>query len=295
MKESKPTIALLSPGDMGHVVGQVLRTSGLRVITDLSQRSSRTKALAETVGIEDVGSLDAVVTEADLIMTILVPAQALKLAEQVAESVQKTGASVTYVDCNAVSPGTAVQIGETITNAGAEFVDASIIGPPPRNAGATRFYASGPAVDTFAILNDYGLSVISLGEEIGRASAIKMCYAALTKGLSALAAELLTTAECLGVRDALTTEFQQSQSALLERFERGMPNIPPKSRRWVGEMEEIAKTFDEVGCSPHFHQGAAEVYRRMGSTTMADRNPEDSTPPPTLTEMIQTLADSLEG
>ena len=121
-----------------------------------------------------------------------------------------------------------------------------------------------------------------------------MCYAALTKGTSALASELLTAAHALGVADALKTEFQQSQSARYTSFERGLPGIPTKSRRWVGEMEEIAKTFEDVGLTPNMLQGAADMYRFMGSTTLADRTPEDPSPAPTLEEMIAALAASLK-
>lgn len=290
MNQSQPTVALLSPGDMGHAVGRVLTENGIRVITDLSKRSPRTKSLAGAAGIHDVGSLTAVVENAQIIMAILVPAQALQLATEVAQAISNTNADLIYVDCNAVAPATTAEINQVITAAGVHFVDASIIGPPPSKPNSTRFYASGPKIETFALLNNYGLSVISLGNEIGRASAIKMCYAALTKGLSALSTELLTAAKVLGVDEALAAEFQQSQAALYQRMEKGLPHMPPKSRRWIGEMDEIAKTFGDVGLTPKILEGAAEIYRLVGETEMADRNPEDSVPPPTLNELTQGLA-----
>ncbi|MDE0682637.1 MAG: prephenate dehydrogenase/arogenate dehydrogenase family protein, partial [Candidatus Poribacteria bacterium] len=229
------TIGILSPGDMGHTVGNVLRENGLRVITCLHGRSQRTRELAEKAGIVDVPTYPQLVTEADLILSIMVPAQAMSAAEVVAEALQETDTTLTYTDCNAIAPQTVRKLGNVITAVGGTFVDASIIGPPPRTPGATRFYASGPNLDTFSELNNYGLEVRTLSDEIGHASAIKMCYASLTKGLTALCTELLTAASVLGVLDALTAEFQLSQSALFERMERGLPIMPPKARRWIGE------------------------------------------------------------
>ena len=140
--------------------------------------------------------------------------------------------------------------------------------------GATRFYAAGPNLNAFSELNQYGLDVRPLGDEIGLASAIKMCYASLTKGLTALCTELLTAAEVLGVSDALTVEFQLSQSALYERMERGLPSMPPKARRWIGEMEEISATFKHIGLTPNILTGAADMYRLVSETHLADLSPE---------------------
>ena len=287
------TIGILSPGDMGHAVGRVLGEHGLQVITCLRGRSERTRNLAAQAGISDVATYQELVNQADIILSIMVPAQAAGAAQRVSEAIKDTEADVLYADCNAIAPQTTAEIGEIITRAGGRFVDASIIGPPPNKPGATRFYASGPDVATFARLNEFGLTVLELGPEIGRASAIKMCYAALTKGFTALCTELLTAAEALGVSDALHKEFQTSQAALFERMQRGLPNMPPKSQRWVGEMEEIAKTFEQAGLTPNMLLGAADMYRFVGQTTLADRNPEDPTPAPTLTEMILVLAGSI--
>ncbi len=289
------TVGILSPGDMGHTVGDVLRQNGLRVITCLNGRSQRTRQLAEKAGIVDVPTYSELVTEADLILSIMVPAQAMSAASTVAAALQQTGAQLTYADCNAIAPQTVRKVGDSITVAGGTFVDASIIGPPPRTPGATRFYASGPNLDLFAELNNYGLDVRILGDEVGLASAIKMCYASLTKGLTALCTELLTAASLLGVSDALTAEFQLSQSALFERMERGLPGMPPKARRWIGEMEEIAATFEHVGLTPNILTGAADMYRFVGDTHLADLPPEARDEFPTLTELIEILAKNLKS
>ncbi len=287
------TVGILSPGDMGHTVGGVLRQNGLRVIACLEGRSQRTRQLAEKAGIVGVPTYPQFVTEADLILSIMVPAQAISAASVVAEALQQVDTTLTYTDCNAIAPQTVRKLGDIITSAGGTFVDASIIGPPPRTPGATRFYASGPDLDLFSELNNYGLDVRALGAEIGLASAIKMCYASLTKGLTALCTELLTAASVLGVSEALTAEFQLSQSALFERMERGLPSMPPKARRWIGEMEEISATFAHVGLTPNILTGAADMYRFVGDTHLADLPPEARDEFPTLAELIKILAENL--
>ena len=276
---------------MGHTVGDVLRQNGLRVVTCLEGRSPRTRELARKAGIVNLPSYQTLLTEADLILSIMVPAQATSAAETVAEALQKVDTDMTYVDCNAIAPQTAHRIGETITSVGGNFVDASIIGPPPRTPGATRFYASGPEITSFLELKEYGLDVRPLGDEIGLASAIKMCYASLTKGLTALCTELLTAAELLGVSESLAEEFQLSQSVLYERMERGLPGMPTKARRWIGEMEEISNTFADVGLTPNILTGAADMYRLVSSTHLADLSPEARDQFPTLRELITTLAE----
>jgi 3-hydroxyisobutyrate dehydrogenase-like beta-hydroxyacid dehydrogenase len=278
---------------MGHTVGKVLGSHGLRVITCLEGRSERTRSLAASAGIGDVRTYRALVKEADMIMSILVPAEASRAARRVADATSETGAEIVYADCNAIAPQTTREIGELISEAGGVYVDASIIGGPPKTRGRTRFYASGPKLSAFEALHHFGLDVVVLGDEIGLASAIKMCYAALTKGISALSTELLTAAKALGVFEPLREEFRKSQGALFERMERGLPSMPAKSRRWIGEMEEISKTFGHVGLTPKMLAGAADMYRFVGATRLADRTPEDPDPPPGLAGMIAIMAQHL--
>lgn len=288
------TVGILSPGDMGHTVGSVLRENGLRVITCLEGRSARTRGLAEKAGIAAVPTYPQLVTDSDLILAIMVPAQAASAASLVAEALHQVDTDVVYADCNAIAPQTVRQLAGPLTAAGGVFVDASIIGPPPRRPGATRFYASGPDLAVFSELQNYGLDIRGIGDEIGLASAIKMCYASLTKGLTALCTELLTAAAVLGVSDALTAELRLSQSALFERMEAGLPGMPPKARRWIGEMEEISATFAHIGLTPNILTGAADMYRLVGQTELADLSPEAREAFPTLAELIETLAATLK-
>jgi 3-hydroxyisobutyrate dehydrogenase-like beta-hydroxyacid dehydrogenase len=273
---------------MGHSVGQTLVEHGLRVITCLQGRSERTRSLAAKAGIEDVVSYSALVQEADLLLSIMVPAQAPRAAGRVADALRETGSPLVYIDCNAIAPQTVRRIGDEIASAGGAFIDASIVGGPPRGGSSPRFYASGPDTSAFEVLADYGLHVVVLGDKVGQASAIKMCYAALTKGSSALMIELLTAAQALGVWEPLAEEFQRSQSATWTRMQR-LPGVPMKSRRWVGEMEEIAACFAGVGMTPRMLTGAADMYRLVGATRLADRTPEDRDPLPSLEEMVAAL------
>jgi 3-hydroxyisobutyrate dehydrogenase-like beta-hydroxyacid dehydrogenase len=279
---------------MGHSVGNVLREHGLRVIACLQDRSARTRALAEAAQIEEVPSYQALVQEADMILSILVPAQAHNAAQTVAQAIRDTEAEVVYVDCNAIAPQTVRAIGTLITETGARFVDASIIGGPPRDGYTPRIYAAGPDVACFERLGARGLNIIVLGDEIGLASAIKMCYASLTKGSTALFAELMVAAKALGVHKALIAEFEQSQPQMFARIERGLPRVPVKARRFVGEMEEMAKTYEAVGLTPRMLAGAADMYRFIGRTPLANRTPEDNTPFPSLEETLTTLVTYLD-
>ena len=272
----QPTIAIMSPGDMGHAVGTTLRAGGLRVVSALDGRSERTRALAARAGIEAVADDAALVREADMLLSILVPAEATVLAERIARAVRATGATPLYVECNAIAPQTARQIAEIIESAGARFVDAGIIGPPPQpGASSTRFYASGRDAAAFARLGEFGLDVRVVGDQPGQASAVKMCYAALTKGTTALMTQLSIAAERLGVTEALRAEFAQSQPAMLERMQRAVGEMVPKAHRWVGEMEEIARTFEACGLTPRTFEGAAELYALIAETSLGRTPPED--------------------
>jgi 3-hydroxyisobutyrate dehydrogenase-like beta-hydroxyacid dehydrogenase len=279
---------------MGHSVGEVLGKNGLRVITCLRDRSARTQRLAVEAGIDDVPTYRDLVREADVILAILVPAQAINAARRVAQAISEEGAAVVYADCNAIAPQTSRAVGELIVASEGVYVDASIIGGPPRGESRPRFYVSGPDTGALEALGAYGLDVTVLGEEIGLAAAIKMCYSAWTKGSTALCTELLIAAKAMGVFDALVKEFDSSQSMMGWRMQR-LPAMPIKSRRFVGEMREIAKSFGEVGLTPDMLSGAADVYQFVGATHLADRTPEDTEPLPSLEETLSILVDHLPG
>jgi len=283
-------VGLLSPGHMGHTVGRVLVEHGMQVLTCLVGRSERTRALAEKAGIKAVPTYRQLVRDTDMILSILVPANAGKAARTVAEALRTTEEQVVYVDCNAIAPATARELAKIITGVGSRFVDAGIIGPPPTREGITRFYASGTDAGEFESLSKYGLDVRVIGTEIGQASGLKMTYAALTKGTSALSTELLVAAWRMGLYEVLVEELQLSQTERYTSLERSLQTMPSKSRRWAGEMEEIAKTFEELGLTPRIYQGAADIYRFVGKTSLADETPETLDKNRTLVQLIEALS-----
>ena len=288
------TVAILSPGDMGHAVGQLLREHELRVVTCLAGRSGRTKALSEQAGIVDIPDMARLVEESDIILSITVSEIAPDLARSVADAVRATGTDLLFAECNAIAPQVVRDIEPVVTDSGARFVDASIIGSPPRNGSSPRFYTSGPRASELEGLREFGLDVRKIGPNTGQASGIKMCYAAMTKGSSALYAQLLMAAELMGLSDHLKAEFQDGQSAVLQRMERGLPGVPAKARRWVSEMEEIQATFSGLGMTPHLFQGVADMYRLIGSTPLGEENPESRDRERSLEETINQLASYVE-
>ena len=284
------TVAILSPGDMGHAVGRALVGHGFDVITCLNGRSERTRRLARQGNIRDVPDLDELVTRGDLILSILVPAEALNVARRVADALKSAGVDTPFADCNAISPQTAESISAIVTSAGGRFIDGSIIGGPPGSGPAPRFYVSGRHADVMMDLDRKGIDVRPLGEDIGRASGIKMCYAALTKGTSALQVALLTAAEAMGLSEELRAELTYSQRDAYSRMEAQLPGLPAKAFRWIGEMEEIASTFAHVGVPPQFHRGAADVFRLLSETPFAQESAEDVDRTRTLAQTISATA-----
>ncbi len=268
------SVALISPGDMGQAVGALLASGGVRVLTCLAGRSERTRVLARTAGFTDVPTLDLLVRESELLLSIVPPAQALPVARDVAAALRATRARLTYVDCNAIAPRTAREVAAVITPTGSGFVDAGIVGGPPRDAPSPRVYASGPDRAIFGALGDAGLDVRLLGDDVGEASAVKMCYAALTKGTTAIATELLVAARKLGVYDTLVAELRDSQAPQAKRMADAVPAMSGKAHRWIAEMEEIARTFEDVGLTPLIFQGAAEMYRLTAGSEIGGERPE---------------------
>ena len=286
------TIGLLSPGDMGHSIGHVLHSNGLRVLTCLEGRSERSRELAARARIEDGGSLEDVVQEADLFISVLVPSSALSVAKSVATALHATGSSVLYADCNAVAPNTVRVVADIITEAGSSVADVGIIGPPPRKPG-TKFYVSGPGAARFSELGSHGLDVRVLDGDIGQASALKMCYGALTKGLQALATELLIASRLAGIEETLRTEQTETMGEVLGWLEGNMPIMPPKAYRWVGEMEEIGSFFGDLGMTPDILNGAADIYRFVADTPIGKESPETRDPNRRLDGVIAALAEAL--
>ena len=288
------TVAILSPGDMGSGVGFALGQNDIDVITCLRGRSNRTRQLAADAHFRDIPTLGLLVEQADLILSILVPDQAVTVAQQVAAAMRSSGKHALYADCNAVSPQTTRKIESIITEAGGQYVDGGIIGGSPTRGTPPRFYVSGEHTDVVSELDGKGITVKPIGEEVGRASGIKMCYAALTKGTSTLQAALLSAAESMNLTDELIAEFEFSQPAALKQISNGISRLPPNAHRWIGEMLEIASTFDHLGVTPSFHQGAAEMYRLLSRTPYASETPENADKSRSTRDTIRAVVDLLQ-
>jgi len=287
-------VGLLSPGDMGHVIGERLIGHGMPVITCVEGRSERTRGLAAKAGIRDVPTYDDLVRETDMILSVMVPGEAVKAAGKVADALRETGESIVYADLNAIAPATGREIDGIIRGVGSRYVDASIIGGPPRPGTNTKFYASGPDVEAFQALSDYGLEVRPLGPEVGQGKGIKMVYGALTKGLSAISTQLLMAAWEMGLYDALEALHEETQGVQRQRMLRAVPNMPNRSRRWVSEMEEIAKTYEALGITGKMYEGAAEFYTFIGGTPLAEEKAETMDRSRTLRQVIEQLCEGLD-
>ncbi len=289
------TIAVVSPGDMGHVVGTVIRDKGFRVITNLSGRSALSCARAARSGMEDVESLHAVLQEADAILSIMPPERALSFAKAAADMVSKEDQPI-FADCNAISPATTEKMRDVVAVSGMDFVKIGIVGPPPGRAGAeTRFYAAGPGVETLSFLDGEGIKYQRLGTHCSEAAAIKMCYAALTKGTMALHTAVLTTAELLGVSDVVHHELAASQAFHWDLMNKRVPFYPADACRWAGEMDEIAETFADTGVTGNLHKGAAEVFRMLDKTPLAAETRESADKSRTLDQAITIYAETVKS
>jgi 3-hydroxyisobutyrate dehydrogenase-like beta-hydroxyacid dehydrogenase len=285
-------IGVVSPGDMGQAVAMRLKACGYAVYTALDGRSSRTAELAKKAGLEDCGSVERLVSTCDAVFSVLNPAAAVDKAREVGAAIRKTRKKILFVDCNAIAPQTVHEIERLISEPGGVFVDGGIIGPPPRGKAKTKLYISGAAATELLQIADDQLQLRIVGERAGDASAVKMCYASITKGAMALGVELLIAARKLGVEHALEAEFRESQPDIYEWVVSRSVSMPPKAHRWVPEMHEIAKTFEGVGMTPRMLQGAADMYEFIAGTPLGRESPEQARERArTGAEIVRGLAD----
>ncbi|WP_375463413.1 DUF1932 domain-containing protein [uncultured Methylobacterium sp.] len=256
------TIAVIAPGAMGSAVAARLTGHGARVLTSLAGRSATTRARAQAAGM--VHAEDADLVQAEIILSIVPPADATALARRLAPALAAAARKPVYVDANAVSPETLRGISGIVAEAGAPFLDGAILGHPPRpGAVGPRIYVAGPDTAPGLALRDLGLDVRTCAGGIGAASALKMSYAGLNKGLTALAALIVLGAERAGAGEALRAELAESEPELLARFGRGLPDMVPKAHRWVAEMGEIAGFLAPDAAGGQVFAGAADLYARL--------------------------------
>lgn len=252
-------VGILHPGDMGSSVGANLVTAGHRVFWVAQGRSQATAQRAERDGMEALATLDDLSGAVDVILSICPPHGAAELAASVIDS----GFSGIFVDANAVAPGTVRSIASRVGE-GVDFVDGGIIGPPARQAGSTRLYLCGArAAKVAALFEGTLLQACCIEGDPGAASAVKMCYAAWTKGSAALLIAVAALARREGVATALLDEWHLSQPDIPRQLQGALVSSAPKAWRFQGEMQEIAATFLGQDMPDGFHLAAAEIYRRL--------------------------------
>ncbi len=264
-----PTIAIIAAGAMGAGVAQCLTAAGVTVLTSLAGRSPASAKRAAAAGMRDAD--DRALAEADFVLSILPPRDAVALAERLAPTLTAARRKTIYVDCNAVSPQTAQAVANVIAPTGCGFIDAGIIGPPPKpGSTATKLYVSGPRARDLAVLNDFGLIVRPLDGPLTAASALKMSYAGITKGLTALGATMMLAATRGGSAEALRAELADSQKGLLSYFERAVPGMYGKAYRWVAELDEIAAFVGDDRPESAMLSAAARLYENIAADVAGD-------------------------
>jgi len=272
-------IGILHPGEMGISVAAAAINSGHSVYWTSQSRSDKTRLRAEKHNLIEIETLPELCETSEIIFSICPP----HAAEDVARSVTETGFKGFYLDTNAISPQRAIRIGEMMEENRVHFIDGGIIGGPAWTSNETLLYLSGRDAEKIANCFTKGpLETKIIGEEIGKASALKMCYAAYSKGTTALLCAILATAESLAIREELYQQWDKDEANFSDRVNRRVTRVTAKAWRFEGEMKEIASTFHEADIPDGFHQAAAEIYQRMVDFKDAER-------PPGLNEVLQAL------
>lgn len=275
-------IGILHPGEMGVSIAAAARQGGHRVYWASEERSAATQARAVHHQLHDAGTVARLCADCDLLISLCPP----HAAEAVAEQVLGYSFQGVFLEANAIAPQRAVRLDEALTASGITFVDGCLIGGPAWTPGETHLYLSGPQAETVAAcFANSPLATHIMGPEVGRASALKMCYAAYTKGTTALLTAILAAAEQLEVREALSARWSDDEPGFAEQVEQRARRVTAKAWRFAGEMEEIAATFRAAGLPGDFHQGAAAVYHRLASFKTASE-------PPPLADVLAALIQS---
>ena len=270
-----PTVVIIAPGNMGAAVAKRLTENKVAVLTALGGRSEESKKRAHDAGMQGVE--DRALTKADFLLSIVPPGDALALAKRLAGVLTESNSKPIYVECNAVSPQTMTEIAAVVKTTGCPFVGAGIIGPPPKPGSTnTKFYAAGPHAKDFAVLNNYGLIVRVLDGPLTAASALKMSYAGITKGFTALGASMMLAATRGGSAEALRAELAESQPALFGYLTRQMPGMYSKAYRWVAEMNEISDFIDSDHPEHAMLGAAGELYQRLAADFDGDKQEIDA-------------------
>ncbi|KAK4226115.1 6-phosphogluconate dehydrogenase [Podospora fimiseda] len=288
-KTHRGIISIISMGDMGAGIARLLTAHNYAVLTNVSDRSEDTKSRAVSAGALLVSD-DSLLLEADLILSIVPPAEALGTAKRIisaSSSLQQEKTLPVYVDLNAVSPKTSKLIAEMFAGSGIEYLDGAILGHPPsfsidNDSWTVPLLPISGLVESFLLEFKEVFALLNtkyLGEEVGKASSLKMVFATLSKGYAAIALQSVVTASRLGVLEELKSSVKEVQGeGEVRRLERIVTCLPPKAGRWVREMEEIGDTHEIEGGwlkDAGIFRGAAEVFRIVAEDTELGREKVD--------------------
>ena len=272
-------IGVLHPGEMGVSIAAAAINNGYEVCWTSRGRSEQTRTRAKEHNLIEIDSLPELCQACEIVLSICPP----HAAEDVAQSVVEAGFKGLYLDANAIAPQRSLRIGKLMDAAGIRFVDGGIIGGPAWTPKETWLYLSGDEAQRIvSCFSDGPLGTRIIGNEIGKASALKMCYAAYSKGTTALLAAILAAAESLNVRDNLYEQWEIDNAGFSSQVSQRVRRVTAKAWRFEGEMREISETLEEAGLPGEFHKAAAEIYHRM-------TNFKDSNSPPSLEEVIKSL------
>lgn len=267
---------------MGISLAATAQKSGHQVYWASEGRSAQTRERAAKFNLQDVHTLANLSATCSLIVSICPP----HAAEAVAQQILAHAFTGIYLEANAIAPQRTIRLGQTMATAGVTFVDGGVIGGPAWTPGTTHLYLSGPHADEVAACFSAGpLATHVIGNKVGKSSALKMCFAAYTKGTTALLSAILATAEQLGVREELFQQWSYDDPSFAEQTAQRVRQVTGKAWRFAGEMEEIAATFREAGLPGEFHLAAALIYRRLGHFKAAKGTP-------TLDEVLTALCEA---
>lgn len=267
---SETSIGILHPGEMGASIAAAIVSTGRRVCWASQGRSDHTRARADKAGLEDLGTVERLCEVCGFIVSVCPPAA----AEAVALGALAAGFRGSYLDANAISPGRVDRIAAAFADAGVTFVDGSIIGPPAWAHGTTRIYLSGTgAEEAEALFQGSPAQAVIVEGEVGRASAVKMCFSAYSKGTTALLSAILAAADRLGVSEELRAQWTANDKGFAEKASTRVREVTRKAWRFAGEMEEIAETFREAGLPDGFHLAAGQIYRRLAGFKTVEEVP----------------------
>jgi 3-hydroxyisobutyrate dehydrogenase-like beta-hydroxyacid dehydrogenase len=272
-------LGILHPGEMGISIAASAQNSGCKVYWVSEGRSDQTRRRAEEHNLEDARSLANLCQKCDLIVSVCPP----DAAEEVSKQVLAVGFQGLFLDANAISPQRAINIWQVFDENGLDFTDGSIIGGPAWQPGRTWLYLSGANANQVAEFFSAGpIEIEVIGDEIGKASALKMCFAAYTKGTTALLSAIMAASAELGVRDELEKQWSRGDSNFTAQTQQRVRHVTAKAWRFEGEMKEIASTLASVSIPAGFHIAAGEIYHRLAGF-------RDAAETPKLAEVLETL------